>query len=124
MSLALLVGHRVRHLLGIRRARALPRRGRKPPIGVGIICGDVRMIVPAGMSEELWDWLMDRGWREVTYRPEHRVYRQIPASCVAMLVDATEDERARLLEQAVASAELRVCYRVDPDILPAYVQRR
>jgi hypothetical protein len=124
LSLALLVRYKVRNLLGIRRARAVPRRGRKPSIGVGIVCGDVRMIVPAGMSDELWDWLMDQGWREVTYRPEHRTYRHIPASCVAILVDATEDERARVLEDAVASAELRACYRVDPDILPAYVQRR
>ena len=116
--------HRLRNLLGIRQVRAVPRRGRKPSIGVGIVCGDARMIVPAGMSDELWDWLMDQGWREVTYRPDHRVYRYIPASCVVKLIDATEGRRARLLEHAVERAELRVCYRVDPDVLPPYVQRR
>jgi hypothetical protein len=124
LSLALLLRHKVRSLFGIRQARALPRRGRKPPIGVGIVCGDVRMIVPAGMSDQLWDWLMDQGWREVIYRPDHRVYRHVPASYVAKLIDAPEDRRARLLALAVARAELRVCYRIDPDILPAYVQRR
>lgn len=121
MSPALLLRHKVRGLLGIRQVRAVPRRGRKPPIGVGIVCGDVRMIVPAGMSDELWNWLMDQGWREVTYRPDHRVYRHIPACCVAELIDATEDKRARLLEDALARAEFRTCYRVDPDVLPAYI---
>ena len=83
MSPLLRLKHKVRNWMGIRQARALPTRGRKPPIGVGIACADVRMIVPAGMSEELWQWLMDRGWREVTYRPDHRIYRQIPMSRLA-----------------------------------------
>ena len=100
----------------------MPRRGRKPAIGVGIVCGDVRMIVPAGMGEELWHWLMDQGWREVTHRPDHRVYRQVPVSCAERLVDATEEARARLLEEAIDHAELRRCYRVDPDLLPAYIR--
>ena len=82
------------------------------------------MIVPAGMSEELWEWLMGQGWREVTYRPDHRLYRQIPVSCALELTEATEDTRAALLEDAMARAELRTCYRVDPDALPAYVRRR
>jgi len=88
------------------------------------VCGDVRMIVPAGMSDELWEWLMDQGWREVTYRPDHRVYRQVPVSCATVLTDATVDTRAYLMEQAMVRAELRVCYRPDPDVLPAYVQTR
>jgi hypothetical protein len=82
------------------------------------------MIVPAGISDELWEWLMDQGWREITYRPEHRVYRQIPTSYAARLADATEDTRAHVLEAAMKRAESRVCYRVDPDMLAAYVQRR
>ncbi len=82
------------------------------------------MIVPAGLSHELWEWLMDQGWREVTYRPDHRVYRQIPVSCAAELTDATVDTRAQLLEEAMIRAELRACYRPDPDQLPTYVQTR
>ena len=124
MGPVLLLKCKMRGLMGIRRQRALPRRGRKPSIGVGIVCGDVRMIVPAGMSDELWEWLQDRGWRDVTYRPDHRVYRQIPVSYAVELTEASEDRRAYLLEEAMVRAELRRCYRVDPDALPAYVQRR
>ncbi|MBV8208534.1 MAG: hypothetical protein JO133_00570 [Burkholderiaceae bacterium] len=82
------------------------------------------MIVLAGMSDELWDWLMDRGWREVTYRPDRRTYRHVPVSCVRKLIDATDDRRSHDLELALARAEFRDCYRVDPDVLPTYVQRR
>ncbi|HEX4583921.1 MAG TPA: hypothetical protein VH183_03770 [Burkholderiaceae bacterium] len=84
------------------------------------------MIVPAGMSDELWQWLQDQGWREVIYRPDHRTYRQVPGSCAAQLIDASEDEdeRLSLLEEAIARAEVRACYRVDPDTLPAYVRRK
>ena len=124
MSPGPLLRCKVRNLLGIRQVRALPRRGPKPRVGVGIVCGDVRMTVPAGVSDELWNWLMDQGWREVTYRPERRAYRHIPASRVAKLIDAEEDMRVHVLEAAMRHAELRVCYRVDPDVLPPYVQHR
>jgi hypothetical protein len=122
MGPVLLLKYKVRNLVGVRRARALPRRGRKPPIGVGIVCADVRMIVPAGMSDELWEWLMDQGWREVTYRPDRRIYRQIPASRAARLVDANKEMRMDMLERAIVHAEFRMCYRPDPDILPPYVE--
>lgn len=96
-----------RNLAGIRKARALSRRSRKPPIGAVIVCDDVRMHVPAGMSDELWGWLMDQGWREVTYRPERRVYRQISAARAAQLADAERELRISLLESAMAHAESR-----------------
>jgi hypothetical protein len=124
MSPVLLLRSKVRGLMGVRQERAVPRRGRKPHAGVGIVCGDIRMIVPTGMSDELWEWLLDRGWREVIYRPDHRIYRQVPASCAAGLVDAVEEERASLLEEAMWRAEVRACYRVDPDALPVYLQRK
>ena len=82
------------------------------------------MIVPAGMSDELWQWLLDQGWREETYRPDRRIYRQVPVSCATRLIDATQDDRLSLLEDAMARAEVRACYRGDPDTLPAYVQRK
>jgi hypothetical protein len=117
-----LLRDKVRGLMGIRRPRALPRRSRKPSIGVSIVCRDVRIIVPAGLSEELWQWLLEQGWREVTYRPERRVYRRVPVSCAVRLIDAAVDARARLLDDAMDRAEVRAYDRGDPDALPVYVQ--
>jgi hypothetical protein len=82
------------------------------------------MTVPAGMSDDLWEWLLDQGWREVTCRPDRRGYRQAPVSCALKLTEASADIRARVLDEAVDAAEIRVCYRVAPDVLPSYVQRK
>jgi len=50
---------RVRGLQRSRTERALPRRGPKPAIGAHIVLGDLRMTVQAGLSDELWHWLLD-----------------------------------------------------------------
>jgi hypothetical protein len=115
-----LLRNRLRNLMGIRLPRAVPRRGRKPSIGVGIACGEVRMVVQAGMSDDLWLWLLEQGWRELTYRPDRRVYRQVPPSCATKLTDAAGNARARALDQAVDCAELRSGFRVDAS--PVYVR--
>jgi hypothetical protein len=76
------------------------------------------MIVQAGMSDELWQWLLELGWREVTYRPDRRVYRQVPLSCATRLTDSTRDTRLRVLDDALDRAELRSKSRVDRGALP------
>ena len=65
------------------------------------------MIVQAGMSDELWQWLMEQGWREPAYFPDRRQYRDIPASWVTTLVDAIAEDRAAVLVAASANAVLR-----------------
>jgi hypothetical protein len=52
------------------------------------------MTIQAGFSDELWRWLLEQGWREVTHRPDRRHYRAVPASCVTELIDAPAEERA------------------------------
>jgi hypothetical protein len=101
------VRDQVRTLLRIRRERhALPPGG-KPPIGARIVCGDLRMTVQAGMTDALWRWLLSQGWREVMYRPDRRRYREIPGAFVTRLIDATADERDRILAAATANAAYR-----------------
>jgi hypothetical protein len=102
---------RLRALLGepIPTPRQLPRRSRKPRIGahavhVGL---GLRLVVQAGMSDELWQWLMDQGWRVAVHRPDRRVYLDIPASWVTRLVDADPGHRKRLLAEAIESAQPR-----------------
>jgi hypothetical protein len=52
----------------------LLRRSAKPRIGARIVQveSDVRLTVQAGLSDELWIWLLDRGWRVVTHRSDRR----------------------------------------------------
>ena len=113
---------RVRGLLHIQKERRLPRRGRKPAIGDYVVCGDLRITVQAGFTDDLWEWLMEQGWRELTYRPERRNYREVPVSWVTRLIDAAPAERPALLRAAVARASLRPSLG-DPTAMPRYIER-
>jgi hypothetical protein len=111
-----------RRMLGLHRPRSLARRGRRPAIGAEVVHGDLRMTMQAGLEEELWQWLQDQGWRELSYCPDRRRYRDIPTSWVTRLIDATPEERNDLLASAMARASLRPKLR-DPRVLPSYVVR-
>ncbi len=107
--------HSVRRVLGVRRKRASPPRGPKPRLGAKIVNGDLRMTTQAGLTDSVWNWLIEQGWREETYRGDRRVYRELPPSLVAELFDATDsDERARVLQLAVAEAESRPVVTLQP----------
>ena len=101
------IRNRLRSWLKIRRARVLPERGRKPRIGANIVCGDVRMTVQAGLSDELWEWLLNSDWRELRFRPDRRKYREVPPSLVTRLIDSPPEDRARILALGVARATVR-----------------
>jgi hypothetical protein len=115
--------NRIRGLLGVRRPRKLPRRGPKPSIGALAVCGDLRMTVQAGLSEDLWSWLLDQGWRELTYRPDRRHYRELPAGWVTRLIDTLPELRSQVLRVAALRATRRPTVG-DPETLPSYVERR
>ena len=112
----------LRGLLRVRKERELPRRGGKPALGAIIVLGDLRMTVQAGFGDELWLWLLDAGWRELTYRPDRRHYREIPTSWVTRLIDALPEARPLVLEAAIKKASLRPMLN-DPNVLPSYVTR-
>ncbi len=107
MDLVRPVKDRVRRLLNIRVERGLRSAGGKPGIGARICCEDVRMTVQAGMSDSLWRWLTKLGWREITYRPDRRQYRDVPTPYVTRLIDSTPEECERVLAAAVANAAYR-----------------
>jgi hypothetical protein len=94
----------VRNLFRVRRVRRLPRRGSKPRIGASIFRDDVRMTVAAGMTDELWLWLLDHNWREAAFRPDRRRYREVPSGVVRRLVDADYNDRLRIIMEAVDGA--------------------
>jgi len=97
----------VRGILQVRRARRVERRGGKPTIGTPVVREDLRMIVQAGMSDELWVWLLDQGWREPRYRPDRRSYRDIPSSVATRLVDAAPDAWERVMRACEDQAVVR-----------------
>ena len=102
-----LLGSRLRGLLRRPRERALARRGAKPAIGAPIVRQDVRMAVQAGMSDQLWTWLLEQGWRESNFHPDRRRYRDIPSAWVTRLTDAPPEHYARVLDKAIEKAVVR-----------------
>jgi hypothetical protein len=96
-----------RTLFNIRHERRRPPRGPKPRLGARIYLHDVRMVVQAGLSDELWDWLQELGFREITFSPDRRRYRDLPRSIVALLYDAECDEWRPILKQAIREASKR-----------------
>jgi hypothetical protein len=100
---------RVRSLGREQCPRRLPRRSTKPRIGARIVQVEsgVRLTVQAGLSDELWIWLLDQGWRVVTHLPERRRYRDISWSRVTRLIDCDPAYRERLLAEAIWDAESR-----------------
>jgi len=69
------------------------------------------MTVQAGMSDDLWRWLLEQGWREPAYRPDRRRYREVPSTWVTRLIDAPPEARARILVGAIENAAFRVSMR-------------
>jgi hypothetical protein len=98
---------RLRSLLGEQVPRCLPRRSRKPRIGTYVVHVEdsLRLVMQAGLSDDLWQWLMDRGWRVPSYHPDRRAYRDIPVSCVTRLIDADPERREQALAEAISSAQ-------------------
>jgi hypothetical protein len=100
---------RMRLLLAQQVRRGIPRRSAKPRIGAYAIHVEqgLRLTVQAGTSDELWQWLMDQGWRVERYRPDRREYRDIPASYLTELIDADSAHREQLMAEAIANAQPR-----------------
>lgn len=98
------ISDKVRSLLNIRAARSPLPRAPKPRIGARAIRGELRMTLQAGLSDELWNWLQDRGWREVKFSPDRRKYKDIPPTHVHELIDAQPEQWSEVLMRAMAAA--------------------
>lgn len=96
-----------RNLLNIRKERRQLPRGPKPRFGAKVVLHDVRMTVQSGLHDELWEWLQEIGFREVTINPDRRRYRELPPSLVTMLYDAPREEWRPLLKQAIRQSVVR-----------------
>lgn len=97
----------LRTLFNVRKERKRGPKGPKPRLGAKVSLHDVRMTVQSGLSDELWEWLQDLGFREVTFSPDRRRYRDLPPSLVACLYDAPRENWRPLLKQAIRESSVR-----------------
>jgi hypothetical protein len=82
-----------RNLLKIRKERALPPAGPKPPVGSNIVLDRIRIRLKQPISDEQWNWLTQHGWRTVDMRSERRRYATVPEKGVIRLLKADGLER-------------------------------
>jgi hypothetical protein len=90
--------------LARRKREELRRLAFRPRIGATIYCADLRMSVQAGMSSQLWRWLVERGWRELEDPARRHRLRALPASTVTALFDAPQERWEDLLAAAMRQA--------------------
>lgn len=102
------------------RKREVQRRhARKPQIGATICCASLRMTVQAGLSRELWVWLVGQGWREILPGENRYRFRALPSNLVAQLFDAPPDRWERLLATAIRQAVQDATPTTVPTTVPA-----
>ena len=73
----------------------------KPAIGATICCSGMRMSVQAGLSDDLWHWLVSQGWRELAPGGNRLQLKPLPTALVTKLFDAQPEDRERVLMNAI-----------------------
>lgn len=116
MNWAQLLARPVAGFLSGRKREVHRRHARKPQIGATVCCANLRMTVQAGLSRELWIWLVGQGWREIEPGENRYKYRALPSNIVTQLFDAQPDRWERLLAAAIRQAV--------QDTIPATVPAR
>ena len=77
------------------------RQTNKPAIGATICCSGMRMSVQAGLSDDLWHWLVSFGWRELAPGENRLQLKPLPTTLVTRLFDAQPAEWERVLMNAI-----------------------
>jgi hypothetical protein len=103
----------IRNILNIRQRRTRSPAGPRPRLGAKIAMDDFRMVVQSGMSEGLWRFLLQAGFREITYRGDRRAYRDVPPSLVAKLCKTRSGNWQKRLLAALQEAAKRPRVRLN-----------
>lgn len=94
----------VSELLGRKKEQLRRREASKPAIGATLCCAGLRMTVQAGLGDDLWQWLVKLGWRELQPRENRLNFKPLPTALVTRLFDCPADDRERVLLAAIRQA--------------------
>lgn len=103
MNWATLLNAPMGQLLWRKKQNLRGRVENKPPIGATICSSGLRITVQAGLSDDLWRWLVAVGWRELEAGENRLQLKRLPTSLVTKLFDAQPQERERILANAIRS---------------------
>jgi hypothetical protein len=120
MNWSTLLSTPISELLGRKKEQQRRREASKPAIGATLCCAGLRMTVQAGMSDELWQWLVKLGWRELQPRENRLHFKPLPTALVTRLFDCGEEDRERFLLAAIRQAASASSTRVVlPERMPS-----
>lgn len=101
MNWATLLYAPVGDLLWKKKQDSRLRETSKPAIGATICCSGMRMSVQAGLSDDLWHWLVSLGWRELAPGANRLQLKPLATTLVTRLFDAQPSERERILMNGI-----------------------
>jgi hypothetical protein len=105
MNFATILNTPLSKLIGRRQPE--PPRTAAPPkarMGATLCCAGLRMTVQAGLTDEMWQWLVALGWRELRSGENRLHYRALSSSLVNRLYDVAPDDRQKVLLLAIREA--------------------
>ena len=118
MNWATLLNAPVGDLLWRKKQDVSLRSASKPAIGATICCSGLRMTVQAGLSDDLWHWLVSLGWRELASGENRLRLKPLSTTLVTKLFDAQAEERERVLMNAIRQVTRRPSVKT-PERAPA-----
>jgi hypothetical protein len=101
MNLATLLSTPIGDLLWRKKQDLRRRELNKPPVGATICCAGLRMTIQAGLTDELWRWLVSLGWRELERGQDRLKLRPLPTGHVTRMFDSEPSDRERVLLGAI-----------------------
>jgi hypothetical protein len=114
----------------LRRAFHLYVQRRQLPVtpnpgrGVKLINRDYRMVLHIPVKDEMWEWLLEKGWRESSFRPDRRRYRDVPMQATVEFLMAERKHRRKAYVRALEAANKLTQGdstgggRVEPRVMP------
>ena len=75
-----------------------------PGRGVKLINRDYRMVLHIPVKDEMWEWLLDKGWRESSFRPDRRRYRDVPMQATVEFLMSPRKDRRKAYVRALEAA--------------------
>jgi hypothetical protein len=105
MNFAVILNTPLSQLIG--RKQPKPLRAAELPkarMGTTLCSAGLRMTVQAGLTDEMWQWLVSLGWRELRSGENRLHYRALSSSLVNRLYDVAPDDRHKVLLLAIKEA--------------------
>jgi hypothetical protein len=97
----------LRNLAGIRLHRQLAPPSERPLVGSNIAMQNLRMRLKYPINNELWSWLVSKGWRTIDMRKERRHYTMVSDNILVRLLSANDIKREAIHKHLVDASEKR-----------------